>query len=117
MSDWLAPAGGGRGKIWGKMNALSDHIGNALGVAMALGIAIWVFLDAKAIGDDKGRTPGLVNTKPGAWAAGVYLLMRVRYTRLLAVRQLEIASRPAQTAEDDSEAPGVWPPPPSRPAA
>jgi hypothetical protein len=91
-----------------------------------LGATVWVSLDARAIGDDKGRMPGIVHTKPVAWAAGVflaliivlpiYLMVRVRYKRLLAERKAQAAllSSPSMQAAPDLT--GIWPPPPRQPA-
>ena len=102
-------------------------IGNVIGLVILFGATVWVFRDAKAIGDDGGRAPGLVNTKPGSWAVGVflllilvlpaYLLTRVRYKRLLAERRGQMASLPRQGGEVIAETEGVWPPPPNKPVA
>ena len=84
---------------------------------------VWVYLDAKAIGSDGGRSPGLVETKPVAWATGVflalivvlpiYLFRRVGYKRELAQRKAQAAAIAAQ----DPDTEGVWPPPPAKPYA
>jgi hypothetical protein len=87
-------------------------------------LTIWVYVDAKAIGSDRGQSPQMVNTHPRLWATGVflflilllplYLLARVRYKRLLAQRRALISAPDFAGSED---VPGVWPPPPQMPAA
>ena len=109
------------------MEALSSNIGTVIGFVLLFGATIWVYVDAKAIGSDGGQTPGLVNTKPKLWAAGVflllivflpvYLLMRVRYKRLLVQRKAELALLPRQDLENPADMAGVWPPPPQQPTA
>jgi hypothetical protein len=105
------------------METFWGYVGNALGLTILIGAAVWVFLDAKAIGDDQGRHPGIVSTKPGYWATGivlalifvlpVYLLMRIRYKRLLAERKAQAALDSPQDQETSADTAGVWPPPPA----
>ena len=108
------------------MDSTWNLVGDVIGFIILFGITFWVYVDAKAIGSDHGQTPGLVKTQPKLWAAGVflllivclpvYLLMRVRYKRLLAERKAEMALTPAGL-ESQAETAGIWPPPPQRPAA
>ncbi len=108
------------------MESVWNLVGNVIGFIILFGVTLWVYIDAKAIGSDGGQSPGLVGTKPKLWAAGVflalivflpaYLLMRVRYKRLLARRKAEMDLSPAQELESPTAAAGVWPPPPSRPS-
>lgn len=96
---------------------------NIIGVVISLGACVWVSMDARAIGTDHGQAPGIVNTRPGAWTFGVflvwfvflplYLLMRVRYQRLAEQRR---AAYPRLVPATVPDAPGVWPPPPNIPA-
>jgi hypothetical protein len=109
------------------MQTAAIYIGDIIGIAILIGAMAWVFLDAKAIGDDHGRSPGLVNTKPGAWAVGIfmmlivvlpiYLVARVRYKHLLAVRRVSVANVAEEVMEGAAEEKGTWPPPPTRPVA
>lgn len=107
------------------MNSLAGIIGNVIGFVILFGVVIWVFVDAKAIGSDQGRTPKLLNTYPRLWAAGVflflivvlplYLLMRIRYKRIAAERRAVLAVVPNGAEVIETE--GVWPPPPQQPTA
>ena len=109
------------------MDSTWNLVGNVIGFVILFGITFWVYVDAKAISSDKGQTPGLVRTQPKLWAAGVflllilclpvYLLMRVRYKRLLAERKAEMALLAPAEMESPAETAGVWPPPPRRPTA
>ncbi len=102
-------------------------VGNVIGLVILFAITVWVYIDAKAISSDYGRTPGLVKTQPKLWAAGVflllivclplYLLMRVGFKRTLAERKAALALLPPSVLESPAEAIGVWPPPPQQPAA
>ena len=98
-----------------------------IGFVVLFAVTGWVYVDAKAIGSDHGQTPDLVKTQPKLWAAGVflllvvclpaYLLMRVRFKRLLAERKAERASLTPPVLGSPAETAGVWPPPPQQPAA
>lgn len=109
------------------MDSTWNLVGNVIGFIILFGVTVWVYIDAKAIGSDHGQTPGLVKTQPKLWAAGVflllivclpvYLLMRVRYKRLLAERKAEMVLLDPVGLESPGETAGVWPPPPQRPAA
>lgn len=109
------------------MDTAATYIGNILGLVILVGIIIWVFLDAKNIRDDGGRSPGLVNTNPGAWAVGVfmllivvlpiYLVVRVRYKRLLTARRIALVYPSETVFASSAEKAGVWPPPPNYPSA
>ena len=108
------------------MESTLNLVGNIIGLIILIGVTSWVYIDAKAIGSDNGQTPDLVKTQPRLWAIGVflllivclpiYLLMRVRYKRLLAQRKAEIALLAPPVLESPAEAAGVWPPPPQQPA-
>ena len=107
------------------MESALNNIVSILSFAVLFGVTVWVHVDAKAIGSDRGQSPRLVNTHPRLWAAGVfllfivflplYLLARVRYKRLLAERRMPAALVSAPDLEGLEETPGVWPPPPQRP--
>ena len=94
---------------------------NILSLVPLIAAVVWTYLDAKAIGDEHGQMPGLVNTQPAKWAIGVFLLlivvfpvylfMRVRFKRLAAERKMQAFE--AHHAETQGE---VWPPPPDIPA-
>ena len=104
----------------------ASAISNVVGLVLAVVASVWVSLDARAIGSDYGRRPGIVRTKPAAWAGGVflllivflpaYLLVRVRYKRLLAERRAAAGPTWGQGEEGSGDAAGVWPPPPTGPA-
>ena len=108
------------------MDITADSVGDIIGVIILIAVSVWVFLDAKAIGDDRGRTPGVVNTRAGFWAGGVflalivvlpfYLLMRFHYNRLLAERRAARAAFPPDDA-GILDPTSVWPPPPTTPRA
>jgi len=108
------------------METSASLVGPIVSWAVLIALTIWVFVDAKAIGDDHGRSPGLVYTKPAAWAAGVflalivvlpiYLVNRVRYKRLAAKhRAAKLLLLPPEM-DSAAYAPDVWPPPPKKPA-
>ena len=109
------------------METTWDLVGNVIGFVILFAVTFWVYRDAQALGSDHGRTPGLVSTRPKLWAMGVflalivflpaYLLMRLRYKRLLAERRPQADLMPVEEFESPAETAGVWPPPPQRPAA
>ena len=106
---------------------LAANASTLISFALLFGATVWVYVDAKALGSDRGQSPRLVNTHPKLWAAGVFLLLivflplylvvRVRYKRLLAQRRAAITAVSAPDLEGLEEMPGVWPPPPRRPEA
>lgn len=120
-------AGPGTERHGDKVDNTWNLVGNVIGLVILFAITVWVYIDAKAIGSDNGQTPGLVKTQPKLWAAGVflllivclpaYLLMRIRFKRLLAERRAEITLLPPQDLNSPAETAGVWPPPPQQPMA
>jgi hypothetical protein len=109
------------------MNAAASNIETLISLVILIGVMVWVFLDAKAIGSDSGTSPGLVKTQPGWWAVGIFLMLilvlpaylfcRVRYKRLLWERKAEAGAFLPTASGAVAETPGVWPPPPNIPAA
>ena len=107
------------------MDLTQNLIGNLIGIIILIGASIWVFIDAKAIGDDKGQMPGLIYTKPGVWAAGVflllivvlpvYLIVRVRYKRIANERRAQLALQSPPFQETSVDPASTWPPPPQQP--
>lgn len=107
------------------MESITSLLANLLSLFLLAGAVVWVYLDAKAIGDDRGQMPGLVNTKPAAWATGTflmlivalpaYLITRVSYKRQAAARKAQRVLLAQQSSEGSAEAAGIWPPPPNRP--
>ena len=103
-------------------DATASHLlANILSLAPLATAVVWTYVDAKAIGDEHGQIPGLVNTQPAKWAIGVFLLlivvlpaylfMRVRFKGLAAERKAQIFEE-----RHAAQAGSVWPPPPDLPA-
>ncbi len=108
------------------MESVAVFAVNILSFMLLAGAIVWVYLDAKSIGSDRGQIPGLVNTKPAAWATGtflmlivvvpVYLFARMRYKRQAAERRGQMARLAQEAPAGAADAAGVWPPPPNKPA-
>ena len=95
-----------------------------ISLLLPLGVAIFVYYDAKSLGVKRGQPPGFLASSPTGWAIGcflllivvlpIYLIKRVQYKRLRDERLA--AALFVDATQGGVVQPGVWPPPPDSPA-